>query len=98
MYHWKNYICEPSNIRIEINDAVYNHLIFYIYREETAIYTRDYEYNGELKQENLDRLVVLLCNIFTKTKIVDDSFTFSTAAELEKVWNKGGLLIWQRSK
>ena len=99
MYYWKSYICEPSNLRIEVKDVVYNRLTFHIYRGKTIIYSRDYELTGDLKQETLDELVARLCNVFIRfIKKSDDRSVSAAANELKKVWNKGGLLIWDRSK
>jgi len=99
MYHWKSYICEPPNVRIEVDDVVHDVLTFHIYRGKAIIYTREYKLRGHLDQENLDKLVARLCNVFIiHVRKSGDIFASSAANDLKKVWNKAGLLIWDRSK
>jgi len=99
---WTRYICYPPEIRIEVDDSVYDRVTFKIYLEETVAYTKMMKIlSSELEQKSLDSMVNRICDIVVKLK---PRLTNSSTLQLEKiikslkvVSNGGGLRIWNRN-
>ena len=99
---WTKYICYPPEIRIEVDDSIYNSVTFKIYLDETVAYTKMMKIlSSELEQKSLDSMVNRLCDIVTRLK---PRLASTNSLQLEKiikslkvVSNGGGLRIWNRN-
>jgi hypothetical protein len=99
---WKRYICYPPEIKIEVDDSVYNRITFKIYLNEVMAYTKIMKLlNSELEQKSLDSMVNMLCEIIVRLR---PSLASSNSLQLEKVVkslrtvsNGAGLRIWNRN-
>jgi len=96
-----DYICEPNNYRIQIIDSTYGVVTIALLIDEKPTLYRKYR-TKDINYEVGNRLVEIFCNQLGTKKVKlynenDDDMHVDLAREsLKKVYNRLGLLIWER--
>ncbi len=98
MLLYNDFVCNPSEYLIEIEDVSSNVVTISMLKgsEKKVILTKRYRFDNYFDTDLANKMVSSFCNSLIFATKDKDLFIRAAANNLNKVWSRLGLLIWRR--